>query len=394
MSEKRVVYLDHSASTPVDARVVEAMLPYFTESYGNASGLHRQARASARALDQARRDVAEVLGCKPKEIVFTSCGTESDNLAIRGVAWTGKLAGKGKHLITSPIEHHAVSQTINQLCNRFGFEQTVVPVDRYGLVDPGDVARAIRPDTLLISIMYANNEVGTIEPLAEIGAIARERGIPFHTDAVQAGGYLDLDVGRLNVDLLSLSGHKFYAPKGVGMLYVRQRTRLQPEQTGGGHEGNRRAGTENIPYIVGLATALRLAQQGRASEAARLMALRDRLVDGIRAGIPDVQLTGHPERRLPGHASFVIPGVEADGLLMHLDMAGVCAASGSACTTGMPEPSHVLMAMGVEHTLALGALRLTLGRGTTQADVDYVVEILPGIVEKLRTARPAYAPVV
>jgi cysteine desulfurase len=394
MNEKRVVYLDHSASTPVDAKVVEAMLPYFTESYGNASGLHRQARASARALDQARRDVAEVLGCKPKEIVFTSCGTESDNLAIRGVAWTGKLAGKGKHLITSPIEHHAVSQTINQLCDRFGFEQTVVPVDRYGLVDPGDVARAIRPDTLLISIMYANNEVGTIEPLAEVGAIARERGIPFHTDAVQAGGYLDLDVGRLNVDLLSLSGHKFYAPKGVGMLYVRQGTRLQPEQTGGGHEGNRRAGTENIPYIVGLATALRLAQQERASEAARLSALRDRLVTAIYAGIPDAQLTGHPERRLPGHASFVIPGVEADGLLMHLDMAGVCAASGSACTTGMPEPSHVLMAMGVEHTLALGALRLTLGRSTTQADVDYVVEILPGIVEKLRTARPVYAPLV
>ncbi len=394
MSEKRVVYLDHSASTPVDARVVEAMLPYFTDSYGNASGLHRQARASARALDQARRDVAEVLGCKPKEIVFTSCGTESDNLAIRGVAWTGKLAGKGKHLITSPIEHHAVSQTINQLCDRFGFEQTVVPVDRYGLVNPDDVARAIRPDTLLISIMYANNEVGTIEPLAEIGAIARERGIPFHTDAVQAGGYLDLDVERLNVDLLSLSGHKFYAPKGVGVLYVRQGTPLQSQQTGGGHEGNRRAGTENVPYIVGLATALRLAQQGRASEAARLSGLRDRLVAGICAGIPDAQLTGHPERRLPGHASFVIPGVEADGLLMHLDMAGVCAASGSACTTGMPEPSHVLMAMGVEHTLALGALRLTLGRSTTQADVDYVVEILPGIVEKLRTARPVYAPVV
>jgi cysteine desulfurase len=394
MSEKRVVYLDHSASTPVDARVVEAMLPFFTESYGNASGLHRQARASARALDQARHDVAEVLNCKPKEIVFTSCGTESDNLAIRGVAWAGKLAGKGKHLITSPIEHHAVSQTINQLCDRFGFEQTVVPVDRYGLVNPGDVARAIRPDTLLISIIYANNEVGTIEPLAEIGAIARERGIPFHTDAVQAGGYLDLDVEWLNVDLLSLSGHKFYAPKGVGMLYVRQGTSLQPEQTGGGHEGNRRAGTENVPYIVGLAAALRLAQQGRASETARLSALRDRLVVGVCAGIPDAQLTGHPERRLPGHASFVIPGVEADGLLMHLDMAGVCAASGSACTTGMPEPSHVLMAMGVEHTLALGALRLTLGHSTTQADMAYVVEILPGIVEKLRTARPVYAPMV
>jgi len=394
MTEKRVVYLDHSASTPVDPRVLEAMLPYFTESYGNASGLHRQARASARALDQARRDVAEVLGCKPKEVIFTSCGTESDNLAIRGVAWAGQLAGKGKHLITSPIEHHAVSHTIDQLCDRFGFEQTVVPVDRYGLVNPDDVARAIRPDTLLISIIYANNEVGTIEPLAEIGAIARERGIPFHTDAVQAGGYLDLDVDRLKVDLLALSGHKFYAPKGVGVLYARQGTPLLPQQTGGGHEGNRRAGTENVPYIVGLATALRLAQQERGSEAARLAALRDRLMSGIRAALPDAQLTGHPERRLPGHASFVIPGVEADGLLMHLDMAGVCAASGSACTSGMPEPSHVLLAMGIDHTLALGALRLTLGRSTTQADVDYVVEILPGIVEKLRTARPVYAPVV
>jgi cysteine desulfurase len=394
MAEKRVVYLDHSASTPVDPRVLEAMLPYFTESYGNASGLHRQARASARALDQARRDVAEVLGCKPKEVIFTSCGTESDNLAIRGVGWAGQLAGKGDHLITSPIEHHAVSHTIDQLCDRFGFEQTVVPVDRYGLVNPDDVARAIRPDTLLISIMYANNEVGTIEPLAEIGAIAREHGIPFHTDAVQAGGYLDLDVDRLKVDLLALSGHKFYAPKGVGVLYARQGTPLLPQQTGGGHEGNRRAGTENIPYIVGLATALRLAQQERLSENSRLAALRDRLVSSIRATLPDAQLTGHPERRLPGHASFVVPGVEADGLLMHLDMAGVCAASGSACTSGMPEPSHVLLAMGIEHTLALGALRLTLGRSTSQADVDYVVEILPGIVEKLRTARPVYAPVV
>jgi len=394
MAEKRVVYLDHSASTPVDPRVLEAMLPYFTESYGNASGLHRQARASARALDQARRDVAEVLGCKPKEVIFTSSGTESDNLAIRGVGWAGQLAGKGDHLITSPIEHHAVSHTIDQLCDRFGFEQTVVPVDRYGLVNPDDVARAIRPDTLLISIMYANNEVGTIEPLAEIGAIAREHGIPFHTDAVQAGGYLDLDVDRLKVDLLALSGHKFYAPKGVGVLYARQGTPLLPQQTGGGHEGNRRAGTENIPYIVGLATALRLAQQERLSENSRLAALRDRLVSSIRATLPDAQLTGHPERRLPGHASFVVPGVEADGLLMHLDMAGVCAASGSACTSGMPEPSHVLLAMGIEHTLALGALRLTLGRSTSQADVDYVVEILPGIVEKLRTARPVYAPVV
>jgi cysteine desulfurase len=394
MTEKRAIYLDHSATTPVDPGVVEAMSPYFTESYGNASGLHRQARASARALDQARHDVAEILGCKPKEVVFTSCGTESDNLAVRGAAWAGKLAGKGHHLITSPVEHHAVSHTIDQLCEVFGFEQTVVPVDEYGLVNPDDVAQAIRPDTVLISIIYANNEVGTIEPLAEIGAIARERGIPFHTDAVQAGGYLDLNVDRLNVDLLSLSGHKFYAPKGVGVLYVRQGTRLLPQQTGGGHEGNRRAGTENIPYIVGLAAALKLAQEERESENARLTALRDQLVGGVFTAIPDAQLTGHPERRLPGHASFVIPGVEASGLLMHLDMAGVCAASGSACTSGMPEPSHVLMAMGVDYTLALGALRLTLGRSNTQADVDYAVGILPGIVEKLRAANPVYVPMV
>jgi cysteine desulfurase len=394
MTEKRAIYLDHSATTPVDPRVVEAMSPYFTEHYGNASGLHRQARASARALDQARREVAEILGCKPKEVVFTSCGSESDNLAIRGVAWAAKLAGKGHHLITSPIEHHAVSHTIDQLCDKFGFEQTVVPVDEYGMVKPDNVTRAIRPDTALISIIYANNEVGSIEPLAEIGAIAREHGIPFHTDAVQAGSYLDLNVDRLNVDLLSLSGHKFYAPKGVGVLYVRQGTPLLPQQTGGGHEGSRRAGTENIPYIVGITTALKLAQEERAGENARLATLRDQLVDGVLTAIPGAQLTGHPEQRLPGHASFVIAGVEADGLLMHLDMAGVCAASGSACTSGMPEPSHVLVAMGVEHTLALGALRLTLGRSTTQADVEYVVDILPGIVEKLRATNPVYAPVV
>lgn len=394
MTEKREIYLDHSASTPVDPRVVEAMLPYFTETYGNASGLHRQARASARALDGARREVAEIFGCKPREVVFTSCGSESDNLAIRGTAWAAKLAGKGQHLITSPIEHHAVTHTIDQLCDQFGFEQTVVPVDKHGLVDPDGVAHAIRPDTVLISIIYANNEVGTIEPMAEIGAIARERGVPFHTDAVQAGGYLDLNVDRLKVDLLSLSGHKFYAPKGVGVLYVRQGTRLLPQQTGGGHEGGRRAGTENVPYIVGIATALKLAQEEREGENARLAALRDRLVTGILTAIPDAQLTGHPEQRLPGHASFVIPGVEADGLLMHLDMAGVCAASGSACTSGMPEPSHVLVAMGVDHTLALGALRLTLGRSNTQADVDYVLEILPGIVEKLRATNPVFAPLV
>ena len=388
------IYLDHSASTPVDARVLEAMMPYFNQRYGNASGLHAQARASARAMDQARHDVAAVLGCKPKEVVFTSCGTESDNLAVRGVTLAGQLAGKGYHIITSPVEHHAVGHTIDQLCQRFGFEQTVVPVDEHGLVNPDDVEQAIRPETILISIIHANNEVGTIQLLADIGAIARQNGIPFHTDAVQAGGYLDLGVDRLHVDLLSLSGHKFYAPKGVGMLYVRQGTCLLPQQTGGGHEGNRRAGTENVPYIVGLAAALKLAQDNRSDENARLMTLRDRLVGGVLSAIPDAQLTGHPTQRLPGHTSFVLPGVDASALLMHLDMAGVCAASGSACNTGTPEPSPILLAMGIDRQLALGALRLTLGRGNDSDDVDYVLEILPAIVERLRSARPVYAPVV
>ena len=394
MTEKRTIYLDHSASTPVDERVIQAMLPYFNQFYGNASGLHHQARASARAMDQARRQAAGVLGCQPREVVFTGCGTESDNLAIRGAALAAQLAGRGRHLVTSPVEHHAVRHTIDQLCHDFGFEQTVVPVDRYGTVDPADVARAIRPDTVLISIMYANNEVGTIQPVAEIGALARQRGVVFHTDAVQAGGFLDLKVEPLQVDLLALSGHKFYAPKGVGALYVRHGLPLVPQQTGGGHEFNRRAGTENIPYIVGLATALELAQAARPEENRRLTALRERLVEGVLATVRGAQLTGHPRQRLPGHASFVIPGVDAGGLLMHLDMAGVCASSGSACATGMPEPSPVLLAMGIDPQLALGALRLTLGRSTTDADVDTVLDILPGIVQNLRAAVPVYAPVV
>jgi cysteine desulfurase len=389
-----LIYLDHSASTPVDPRVLESMMPFFSDSYGNASGMHRQARASARALDQARLDVADVLACKPREVVFTSCGTESDNLAIRGVAFASREAGKGGHLITSAVEHHAVGHTIDHLCEHFGFEQTVVPVDTHGLVNPADVERAIRPDTVLISMIYANNEVGSIQPLSAIGEVARAHDIPFHTDAVQAGGYLDLDVDHLKVDLLSLSGHKFYAPKGVGILYVRDGLRLLPQQTGGGHEGGRRAGTENVPYVVGLAAALKLAQATRSAENARLIALRDRIIQGIQAGLPDSRLTGHPQQRLPNHASFVIPDVDADALLMHLDLAGICAASGSACNTGLPEASPILLAMGIAPQLALGALRLTLGRSTQAADVEYVLEVLPGIVHTLRTMRPVYAPMV
>lgn len=386
------IYLDHAASTPVDPRVIEAMLPYFAASYGNASGLHQQARASARALDEARFSVADVLGCQPGELVFTGCGTESDNLAVRGIALAAREAGRGNHIITSVMEHHAVGHTVADLCRHSGFEQTVVTADGHGMVNPDDIERAIRPDTILISIIHANNEVGTVQPLARIGVLAQMHHIPLHTDAVQAAAYLDLDVQQLHVDALSLSGHKFYAPKGVGALYVRSGVPLLPQQTGGGHEGGRRAGTENVPYVVGLATALQIAQSARAVENDRLAALRDRLIEGVLAVLPDAQLTGHPRERLPHHASFVLPGVDAGALLMHLDMAGVYAASGSACNSGAGEPSAILLAMGIDPSLARGALRLTLGRSTQAADIEYVLEVLPGIVHRLRTTRPVYAP--
>ncbi|MDM8519459.1 cysteine desulfurase family protein [Anaerolineales bacterium HSG6] len=381
---KTQIYLDHAATTPVDPQVVEAMLPYFSEVYGNASGLHAQARRSAGAISASRQTVADLLGCAPKEIIFTACGTESDNIAIRGVAWARRQAGQGHHLITSSIEHHAVGRTINQLCDKFGFEQTVVPVDKYGRVNPAQVKAAIRPETSLISIMYANNEVGTVQPIAEIGAIAREHGIPFHTDAVQAAAYEPLSVNELNVDLLAISGHKIYAPKGVGILYARQGTSLLAPYTGGSHEQKRRPGTENVPYIVAIAKALQLIDQHRDEERSRLIQLREQLILGVLETIPGSALSGHPTERLPNNASFVFEGCEADGLLMRLDMLGIQAASGSSCTTGMPEPSHVLMAMNYSHELSLSALRLTLGQQTTQADVEHVLATLPEVVEKLR----------
>lgn len=378
-----MIYLDHSATTPVDPRVVEAMLPYWTEYFGNASSIYGAGRRAAAALEAARTRVAAILNCQPAEIVFTSCGTESDNLALRGVALAAAAKGR-RHLITTPIEHHAVLHTLTDLAEHFDCEVTHVPVDRTGLVSPAAVEAAIRPDTALISVMYANNEIGTIEPIAEIGALARERGIPFHTDAVQAGGILPLDVQALNVDMLALSAHKFYGPKGVGLLYVRRGTRLLPTQTGGSQERGRRAGTENVPYIVGLATALELAQASRETEAARLAALRERLVTGILGAIPDVELTGHPTLRMPGHASFLVHNAEAQSLLIALDLAGIAASSGSACAVGVPTASPVLLGMGYDPTVALGALRLTLGRANTDADVDAVLAKLPGIVAAVR----------
>jgi cysteine desulfurase len=388
MEERRIVYLDHAATTSVDPRVVEAMLPFYTERYGNPSSLHSLGREAREALDEARATVAGIMNCSSEEIIFTSCGTESDNLALRGVSLMNRK--RGDHIITSSIEHHAVSHTCEQLERRFGFEVTYLPVDEYGLVDPRDVERAIADTTILISIMYANNEMGAIQPIAEIGEIARRKGIPFHTDAVQAAGSLSLDVQELGVDLMSLSGHKFYGPKGVGVLYVRDGLELLPCQTGGGHERGLRSGTENVAGIVGLATALELAEGRREEESERLSGLRDHLIEGVLSSVDHCRLMGHPDQRLPNNANIAFEYVEGEGVLLGLDMAGIAASSGSACSTGSSEPSHVLLAMGVPPEVARGAIRMTLGRENTEEDVDKVLEVLPGIVKRLRAMSPLY----
>ena len=386
----RFVYMDHAATTATDPRVVDAMLPYFSKQYGNPSSFYSIAREAARAVRDARQTVADILGVAVHQILFTSCGSESDNLALRGVALAQRQAGKGNHIITTPIEHHAVGYTTEQLEHEFGFDVTYVPVDEYGKVNPEDIGRAIRPDTALVSVMYANNEVGTVEPIAEIGEIVRSKGIPFHTDAVQAGGTLNIRPDDLNVDLLSLSAHKFYGPKGVGILYVRDGVPLMPTQTGGAQEDHRRAGTENTPYVVGIATALRLAYESAVDNNARIGDLRDRLVHGVLERVSETRLTGHPMDRLPNSASFTFKYVEGEAILLNLDMAGIAASSGSACTTGSEEPSHVLKAMGVPIEEARGALRLTLGNENTVEDVDYVLDVLVATIEKLRMMSPLY----
>lgn len=381
----RTVYLDHAATTPVDPRVLAAMLPYFTEKFGNPSGVHALAQEAQRALEDARARVAAVLGCRPSEVVFTSGGSESDNAAIRGVARACRACGN--HIITSAVEHHAVLHACQEL-EREGFQVTYVPVDSYGRVDPDDVARAVTDRTILVSIMYANNEVGTVEPVAEVARLVKQinPAVVVHTDAVQAAGLLDLDVGKLGVDMLSLSAHKFFGPKGVGLLYIRRGTPFSPLIVGGNQERNRRAGTENVPGIVGLAAALELAESGRPAHVAHCRRLRDRLVAGILEKIPGSRLNGHPTERLANNAHFSFEGVDSESLLAGLDLAGICASSGSACTTGSAEPSHVLVAMGVGPAWTRGTLRLTLGPANSDADVDYVLEVLPGLVQRLRAA--------
>jgi len=378
-------YFDYAATTPVDPRVLEAMMPYFRNHFGNPSSVHAFGQRAEAALEDSREHVAKILNCRPNEIIFTSCGSESDNLALRGVAFARREKNGTNHILISPVEHHAVSHTAEQLAKLHGFELEYLPVDHYGITSPNDVAARLRTDTAVVSVILANNEIGSINPIAEIGEVCRERGIPFHTDAVQAGAYLSLDVEYLNVDLMSLGSHKFYGPKGVGVLYIREGTPILPAQTGGGQEFGLRAGTSNIPYIVGTAKALELAQVEREDHNRHLKHLRDRIIGQVLEEIPDSRLTGHITQRLPNHASFVFHGVDGNELLIALDVTGYACSSGSACKTGLPEPSEVLTALGLSDDWALGSLRVTLGFPTSTQDVELLLEILPETVRKLRS---------
>jgi cysteine desulfurase len=380
----RRVYLDHNASTPVHPEVLEAMLPYLTERFGNPSSIHGFGRDAREGVEIAREAIASFLRVGKEEILFTSGGTESDNLAVKGVA---AAAGSG-HLITSQIEHHAVLRTCQAL-EAQGFAVTYLPVDQHGLVDPEDVRKAIRPDTILITIMHANSEVGTIEPVEAIGRIAKEHGIPFHTDAVQTFGKIPLDMHAFGIDILSFSSHKIYGPKGVAGLYIRRGTKMVSIQHGGEHERRRRAGTENVPGIVGFGKAVEVRARDMEAEAARLTALRVRLWEGIQARVPEVRLNGHPTRRLPGTLNICFRHVESESIVLGLDLKGVGASAGSACTSGNVEPSHVLVAMGVPLDWAMGAVRATLGRSNTPEDVEYVLEVLPPLIARLRSLSPA-----
>jgi len=383
----RRVYMDHSATTPVRREVVEAMLPHMSDTFGNASSVHRFGREAREAVETARETVACCIGASPGEIIFTGGGTEADNLALKGGAVANHR--RGKHVITSSMEHHAVLKPCAWL-EKHGFEVTRLGVDRNGLVSVEDLRRALRPDTCLVSIMLANNEVGVIEPIAELAQAAREAGALFHTDAVQGAGKVPVDVDELGVDLLTISAHKFYGPKGVGVLYRRKGTRLEPLLHGGHHEGNLRAGTENVAGIVGLARALELACQEMATESKRLSGLRDRLEQGILERVEDASVNGHPDRRLPHLLNVSIAGVEGESMLLGLDAQGVAVSTGSACTSGSLEPSHVLTAMGIPPEVAHGSLRFSLGRINTEEDVDYVLEVLPPVIERLRAMSPTY----
>jgi cysteine desulfurase len=377
----RQIYLDYAATTPVHPEVVKAMLPYFTEHFGNPSSLHTIGQEAKKAVDEARAEVARALGAKPEEIIFTSGGSESDNYAIKGVA--SALKHKGNHIITSKIEHHAVLEPCHFL-EKNGYDITYLPVDTYGMVDPDDLKRAITDKTILVSIMHANNEIGTIQPIAEISKICKSKGVYLHTDAVQSFGSLDTKVNTLGVDLLALSAHKFYGPKGVGVLYIRTGTRINSLIHGGSQEWNKRASTHNVPGIVGLGKATHLAQKEKNERVKHSTSLRDKLIKSIINTIEDVKLNGHPEKRLPNNCHFIIRYVEGESMLLRLNALGIAVATGSACSSGSLEPSHVLLAIGLSPEDTHGSLRMTLGRLTTEDDIDYVLEHLPKVVDELR----------
>jgi len=379
------IYFDYAATTPVDPRVVEAMRPYFDRFFGNPSSVHQFGQQAEAALEAARETTASALSCQAEEIVFTSCGTESDNLALRGAAFQQKRERGATHLLVSPVEHHAVTHTVRQLASEFGFDLEFLPVDAYGQVNPQDVADRIKVSTAVVSVIFANNEIGTVNPVAAIGEICRERGVIFHTDAVQAAAHLPIDLSQAPVDLMAIGAHKFYGPKGVGALYVRKGVRLLPAQTGGSQEFGLRAGTQNVPYIVGMAEGLRLARAEMDQRTAMLVPLRDRIIGRVLEEIPASRLTGHPVRRLPNHASFVFEGVDGNLLLMMLDNAGFACSSGSACKTGDPEPSDVLTAIGLPRDWALGSLRITLGMSSNPIDVDRLMAALPDLVRQARS---------
>ncbi len=383
----RQVYLDNAATTALSPQVLEAMMPYLTEVYGNPSSVHAFGQAAKAGMDKARDQVAKALNCDPAEVIFTGCGTESDNTVLLGVA--EKYKDKGRHIITTNIEHHAILHTCEYL-EKQGYAITYLPVDEYGLVTPEQVREAIRPDTILVSIMFANNEIGTIMPIPEIAAVCHEKGVLFHTDAVQAIGHIPVDVKAMGIDMLSLSAHKFHGPKGVGVLYCRKGLRLPSFIKGGAQEKGRRAGTENVAGIVGLGAAIELACSHMEENAARMTALRDRLMQGIAANIPEVKLNGHPTKRLPNNVNYSIRYIEGESILLMLDMNGIAASSGSACTSGSLDPSHVLLALGLPHEIAHGSVRLTLGDDTTEEDIDYTIDVLTKTTQRLRAMSPLY----
>ncbi len=383
----RNVYLDHNATTPVHPDVLEAMLPFFSERFGNASSIHTSGRDAKAALEDARNKIAELLACKSSEIYFTSGGTESDNFAIKGTAFANR--SKGKHIITSPIEHHAVTRSCEFL-QKEGFEITYLPVDSVGLVDPDELRRAIKSNTTLVTIMYANNETGIIQDLKELVSVAHQSGVYFHTDAVQATGKMAYKIPELGCDLLSISAHKLYGPKGVGLLYVKSGTKIQPWNEGGGHERGRRAGTENVAGIVGLAKALEIAYRDMEKETTKLLSLTHRFYELIKERIPDIRLNGSFERRVPNTLNISFKAIEGESMILSLDMKGVSVSSGSACTSGATEPSHVLLAMKVPPELAHGSLRFSFGRSNSDEDIDYVVDVLAKEVQRLRNISPLY----